>query len=366
MTKLFERIDIGEISLRNRVVMAPLTRSRAIEGNRASPLMAEYYRQRASAGLIISEATQICPMGQGYLNTPGIYSEEQVQSWRQVTDAVHSVRGRIVLQLWHAGRMAHSSLLPGGAAPVSSTNRQSSAMSFTMEGFVQASMPRALSDDEIPGVIDDFAAAARNAMIAGFDGVEVHAANTYLLDQFLRDSINDRTGPYGGSIQNRVRLVLEVVEAVSQEIGPGKTGIRISPLTTFGNTAAIDSNPQALYNHLIAQIAPMHLAYVHVVEGETGGPRNPEMAPHFDYSALRARFPGAWIANNGYSLEDAIASVGSGRVDAVAVGRAFICNPDLVQRWRDGAVLNDLRPDLLYGGGSEGYTDYPVLARLAT
>ncbi len=363
MPSLFDPFQLGDIPLSSRIVMAPLTRNRAIEGERPGPLAVEYYRQRATAGLIISEASQISPMGQGYLNTPGIYSREQVAAWRKVTDAVHAEGGRMIIQLWHVGRISHVSLLPGGVAPVSSTDRQSNAMTFTREGFVPVSRPRALRDDELPGLIADYVHAARCAMDAGFDGVEIHAANTYLLEQFLRDSINDRAGPYGGVIANRARLTVEVAEAVTKAIGAGRTGVRLSPMTTFGNTAALDSNPQALYNHVVERLAPLKLAFIHVIEGETGGPRvPPEAAAGFDYDALHSRFPGAWMVNNGYTRELAMEAVARGKADLVAFGRLFISNPDLVRRLREKAPLNELLADKLYGGGAEGYTDYAPLA----
>lgn len=359
MTTLFDPIRVGDIELANRIVMAPLTRNRA-RNQLPDELTVEYYRQRASAGLIITEATQISPMGQGYIDTPGIHSAAQVAAWKRVTDAVHAAGGRIVIQLWHVGRISHSSLLPGGAQPVSSTSRRSQAKTFTTEGFVDTSVPRALRDDEIPGLIDDYRRAARNAMAAGFDGVEVHAANCYLLEQFLRDSVNDRSGPYGGSIGNRVRLLVEVMQAVSDEIGAGRCGVRLSPMTTFGDTPR-DSNPRALFGHLVERLAPMGLAYVHVIEGETGGPREPEGVEPFDYAALRAAFPGAWMVNNGYDRAHAMQAVATGDADLVAFGVPFIANPDLVHRLREGGPLNEPCPELFYGGGAEGYTDYPVL-----
>lgn len=359
MTTLFDPIQIGDIALANRIVMAPLTRNRAIAGNVAGPLTVEYYRQRASAGLIIAEASQISPMAQGYLDTPGIYSDEQIAGWRQVTDAVHAAGGKIVLQLWHVGRISHVSLLPEGAAPVSSTDKKAEAMTFTAEGFIPVSPPRALRDDEIPGLIDDYRRAARNAIAACFDGVEIHGANTYLLEQFLRDSVNDRSGPYGGSIANRARLLLEVVQAVAQEIGAGRTGLRLSPMTTF--TAPLDSDPQALYGYVVEQLAPLGLAFLHIIEGETGGPRAPE-GKAFDYEALHRAYPGAWLVNNGYTRDLALQTIADGKADLIAFGRPFISNPDLVRRLRDNAPLNELRADKLYGGGAEGYTDYPTLA----
>ncbi len=359
MTTLFDPIQVGDMALANRIVMAPLTRNRAIEGNKPGPLTVEYYRQRATAGLIIAEASPISPLAQGYLDTPGIWSAEQVAAWREVTSAVHGEGGKIVLQLWHVGRISHSSLLPDGAAPVSSTDRVANASTFTREGFIPVSKPRALRDDEIPALIEDYRRAARNAIDAGFDGVEIHAANTYLIEQFLRDSVNDRSGPYGGSIANRARLLLEVVAAIAGEIGAGRTGIRLSPMTTF--TAPLDSDPQALYSFVVEHLAPFGLAYLHVIEGETGGTRTPEGKP-FDYEALHRACKGAWMVNNGYSRDLALQTVADGKADLVAFGRSFISTPDLVRRLREGAALNELRADKLYGGGAEGYTDYPTLA----
>ena len=360
MSSLFDPVTVGALALSNRIVMAPLTRNRA-PGGVPTALMAEYYRQRASAGLIITEASQISAMGQGYLDTPGIYTPEHAVAWRRVTDAVHAEGGRIVIQLWHVGRISHSSLLPGGAAPVSSTARAARTKTFTRDGFVPVSPPRALRDEEIPSLLADYAHAARCAMQAGFDGVEVHAANTYLIEQFLRDSINDRSGPYGGSIANRVRLLLEVLQAVGGAVGFERVGVRLSPLTTFGDSAALDSDPQALMEHLIARIAPLGLAYLHVIEGETGGTRQPEGAPKLDWDALRRAFPGAWMVNNGFDRARALAAVSDGHADLVAFGRPFISNPDLVRRLRENAPLNPLRAELLYGGGAAGYTDYPAL-----
>lgn len=363
MPSLFDAVQLGDVHLENRIVMAPLTRSRADDSLSPTPLVAEYYRQRADAGLIIAEATQISPMGQGYPNTPGIYSPEQVAGWRTVTEAVHAAGGKMFLQLWHVGRISHTSLLPAGEVPVSSSARRAEAKTYNADGYVDVSEPRALRDDEIPGLIDDYRQAALKAKAAGFDGVEVHAANNYLLEQFLRDSVNDRSGPYGGSIENRCRLVIEIMQAVSDAVGAGRTGIRLSPMTSFNGTPR-DSDPQALYGHLVRQLAPLGLAYVHVIEGETGGARAPDDAARpFDYDALRAEFKGCWMVNNGYGLEDAQQAVASGHADLVAFGRPFISNPDLVRRLREGAPLNDLDADTLYGGDARGYTDYPTLAQ---
>jgi N-ethylmaleimide reductase len=326
-------------------------------------LMATYYRQRASAGLIISEATQISAEGQGYLDTPGIYSPEQVAGWRQVTAAVHDAGGRIVVQLWHVGRISHVSLLPQGRTPVSSTARSARTKTFTKDGFVEVSAPRALRTDEMPRIVADYVHAARSAIEAGFDGVEVHGANNYLLEQFLRDSINDRSDAYGGSIENRARLLVEVLTAVSDAIGAGRTGIRLSPVTP-ANGGGQDSDPERLYGHVVDRLAALRLAYLHVIEGATGGARDAE---RFDYEALRARWKkgnpgGAWIVNNGYDRAMAERVLSAGRADLVAFGRPFIGNPDLVERLRRNAPLAAPVRETLYGGGAEGYTDYPTLA----
>ena len=267
------------------------------------------------------------------------------------------------LQLWHVGRISHSSLLPGGAAPVSSTARPANTKTFTTEGFVPTSTPRALRTDELPGIVADYRHAARCAIDAGFDGVEVHGANGYLLEQFLRDSINDRHDAYGGPIENRARLLLEVMQAVAGEIGGGRTGLRLSPVTP-ANDAAQDSDAAGLYGHVLRALAPLKPAFVHVIEGQTGGPRDLAalgVAP-FDYAALRAQFDGAWIVNNGYTRAMAMGAVASGAADAVAFGKPFIANPDLVRRLRDDLPLNALDTARLYGGGEAGYTDYPLAA----
>jgi N-ethylmaleimide reductase len=367
MTTLFDPIQIGDIALANRVVMAPLTRNRA-PGQLPNDLMRLYYTQRASAGLIVTEATQVSAQGQGYLDTPGIYSPEQVAGWHKITDAVHAAGGKMVVQLWHVGRISHTSLQPGGAAPVSSTARPAIGKTFTADGFVDCSTPRALRTDEMPGLIASYRQAARNAMAAGFDGVEVHGANGYLLEQFLRDSINDRTDAYGGSIENRARLLIEVMTAVVAEIGGGRTGLRLSPITPV-NDAAQDSDAQALYGHVVQQLAPLKLAFLHLIEGQTGGARDlsDKGVTAFDYAALRAVYGGAWMVNNGYSRAMALDAVASGTADLVAFGKPFISNPDLVRRLREDAPLTKWVQATLYGGGAAGYTDYPTLdASLAT
>ena len=366
MPSLFDSIRIGDVACANRVVMAPLTRDRAGPGQVPTPMMATYYGQRASAGLIVSEATQVCPEGQGYLDTPGIHSLEQVAGWRLVTDAVHQRGGRIVMQLWHVGRISHVSLQPGGQSPVSSTARRANGKTFTARGFEDVSTPRALRLDELPGIVAAYRHAARNALLAGFDGVEVHGANGYLLEQFLRDSINDRSDAYGGPKEHRARLLLEVMRAIAAEIGAGRTGLRLSPVTP-ANDAGQDSDAQGLFNFVAEQLAPLKLAFIHVIEGATGGAR--DVAP-FDYAALRSRClaghpQGAWIVNNGYTRAMAIEAVATGAADAVAFGKPFIGNPDLVRRLREDLPLAPLHRETLYGGGAAGYIDYPALPIVA-
>jgi N-ethylmaleimide reductase len=324
-------------------------------------LNAEYYAQRADprdgAGLIISEGTQVGPLGQGYLDTPGMYSDPQLAGWRQVTDAVHARGGRIVAQIWHVGRISHTSLLPPGAAPVSSTARVANTKTFTPAGFEPVSAPRALATSEIAGVIEQFAQAARNAIAAGFDGIEVHGANGYLVEQFLRDSCNDRTDAYGGAVAHRARFAIELMEAVCAAIGPGRVGLRLSPVTP-ANDIGQDSDPTALFTHLVKSLAPLGFAFIEVVEGATGGAR--DFAP-FDFDSLRRHWPGGWIVNNGYTPALARDVVARGGADAVSFGKLFISNPDLARRIREGRPLADWNQKTFYGGGAEGYTDYPVL-----
>lgn len=357
--KLFTPLEAGALRLRNRVVMAPLTRNRALQdGDVPSPLAVEYYRQRAGAGLIISEGTQVSPSGQGYAWTPGVYSRAQVEGWRPVTDAVHAAGGTIVAQIWHVGRVSHASLQPGGAAPVGPSALPAGAKTFTGAAFAETSAPRALATHEIAGVVADFARAARNAREAGFDGVEIHGANGYLIDQFMRPSVNDRTDAYGGSVENRTRFLEEVVAAVTEAIGGDRTGIRLSPFSP-ANGVAVDETAAETWARGIERIAPYGLAYLHMVEGATGGSR--ELPAGASIAALRALFPGVYIANNGYDRDMAIAAVESGAADAVAFGKLFIANPDLVERLRRDAPLSEPDRATFYGGGAEGYTDYPRL-----
>jgi N-ethylmaleimide reductase len=354
---LFQPLQLGEIAMPNRIVMAPLTRNRASRGTDApQDLNVEYYRQRAAAGLIISEATQISRQGQGYIWTPGIYTDAQVAGWRRVTDAVHVAGGRIALQLWHVGRISHSSLQPDGGAPVAPSALTAQTKTYIESGFAPVSEPRALALDEIPGVVADFARATRLAREAGFDGVEIHGANGYLIEQFLKDGANQRTDAYGGSIENRVRFALEVVDAVVGAWSPGRVGIRLSPVSPANDIT--ESDPAALYGHLAERLGQRGLAFVHVVEGATGGARD---HADFDYGALKRAFRGAYIANNGYTRELALEAVRDGRADAVAFGKLFISNPDLVERLRRDAPLNPWDPKTFYGGDARGYTDYPTL-----
>ena len=357
---LFQPFALGDLVLPNRIVMAPLTRNRATPGaDAAHALTATYYRQRASAGLIISEGTQISPQGQGYLQTPGLYSEAQIAGWKEVTDTVHAAGGRMFAQIWHVGRISHSSLL-NGAAPVAPSAIPARSKTYIAGGFAEVSAPRALETSEIPAVVADYAQAAVNAQKAGFDGIEIHGANGYLVDQFLKDGTNTRNDAYGGSVENRVRFGLEVVDAILKVYPKSRLGIRLSPVSPAND--AVTSDPAQVFGHFVAELSKRGIAFIHVVEGATGGPRD-NVA--FDYLALRKSFSGAYIANNGYTRDLAIEAVRDGRADLVAFGRAFIANPDLVERLRRDAPLNDLDRTTLYGGTEKGYTDYPALSDAA-
>jgi len=353
---MFEPYHLGKITLPNRIVMASLTRNRAGQGNTPTAMMAEYYAQRASAGLIITEATQISPQGQGYQDTPGIHSPEQIAGWKQVTGLVHAEGGRIFVQLWHVGRVSHNSLQPDGGKPVAPSAIRAKTKTFVNGEFVDVSEPRALALSELPGIVDSYRQASRNARAAGFDGVEVHGANGYLLDQFLRSSSNKRVDSYGGTIENRARLLMEVTSAVAAEIGKDRVGVRISPVSPSNDIE--DNDPQALFNYVAEEINKIAPIYLHVVEGATGGAR--DFKP-FEYAALRRRFKGTYIANNGYTLELAKDALSSGRADLVAFGKLFISNPDLVERLRVDAPLNEPDKATFYGGGRKGYTDYAKL-----
>ncbi|KVW97051.1 alkene reductase [Thiobacillus denitrificans] len=357
MTDLFSPARFGAIELANRVVMSSLTRNRAGAGNVPTPLIAEYYRQRASAGLILTEATPICAEGHGYPRTPGIHTPEQIAGWKQVTGAVHGAGGKIALQLWHVGRISHPDLQPGGALPVAPSAIRPAGQVFTGQGMKDFVTPRALELAELPALVASFAQAARNAVEAGFDGVEVHAGNGYLLDQFLRSSTNHRTDAYGGSKENRARLLLEVMEAVCSAIGNGRVGLRLSPVTPFNDIH--DANPQETFDYVVAELNPLKLAFLDVLQGTGGMPRE-EWIP-FDYAQLRALYKGNLILNNGYVFETGQAAVMSGEADAIAYGRIILANPDLVERFRQGAPLNTPDYDKLYTGEEKGYTDYAFL-----
>jgi N-ethylmaleimide reductase len=369
MTSLFEPAQAGDIALANRIVMAPLTRNRS-PGAIPNNLNATYYEQRATAGLIVTEGTPISQQGQGYADVPGLYKREAVEGWKKITDGVHSAGGKIVAQIWHVGRISHTSLQPHGGQPVAPSAIPAKSKTYIINDdgtgtFAETSEPRALSIDDIGLILEDYRTGARAALEAGFDGVEIHAANGYLIEQFLKSSTNQRTDDYGGSIENRARFLLEVVDAVAEEIGAGRTGIRLSPVTPANDI--FEADPQPLYNYAAEELGKRGLAFIHVVEGATGGPRDFKQGDKpFDYAAFKAAYrntggKGLWIANNGYDRESAIEAVESGKVDAVAFGKAFIANPDLVRRFKNDAPLNEPNQPTFYGGGAEGYTDYPAL-----
>jgi N-ethylmaleimide reductase len=373
MTSLFDPLKIGDIQLANRVVMAPLTRNRS-PGAVPNTLNAAYYEQRASAGLIITEGTPITQQGQGYADVPGLYTPEALAGWRQVTDGVHKAGGKIVVQMWHVGRVSHESLQPNGGKPVAPSAIRAKSKTYLVNpdgsgAFAETSEPRALEKSELAGILDDYRRAARAAIDAGFDGIEIHAANGYLIDEFLRSSSNQRTDEYGGSIENRARFLFEVVETIIDEIGAGRTAIRISPVTPANDV--FDPHPQPLFTHVVEGLARYGLAYIHVIEGATGGPRDFQQGDTpFDYAALRAAYQAAggtaaWMVNNGYDRALAIDAIESGKADLVAFGKLFIANPDLVERLKDDTVLNAPDKDTFYGGGAKGYTDYPALENVA-
>ena len=354
---LLSPIQVGPYILRNRMVMAPLTRNRAGAGNVPGPINVIYYTQRASAGLLITEAAQVSPQGIGYPATPGIHSPEQVAGWRLVTDAVHEQGGRIFLQLWHVGRISHPSLQEDGALPVAPSAIAAKGEAQTYEGPQPFVIPRALETNEIPGIIDQFRQGAESALAAGFDGVEIHGANGYLLDQFLRDGTNQRTDAYGGSIENRARLHLEVTKAVVDVWGADRVGIRLSPSGTFNSMH--DSNPLATFGYLVTALNRFNLAYLHLLEPSEADLRHGGTA--IPTSHFRPIFQGLLMTNGGYDRETAEAAIASGEADLVSFGTLFIANPDLPERFQLNAPLN--RPDAasFYGGDEKGYIDYPAL-----
>ncbi len=358
---LFQPVTVGRMSLPNRIAMAPLTRSRTDNATGVPTAMnAEYYAQRAAAGLIISEATQISPQGKGYAYTPGIHSAEQIAGWRLVTDAVHAKGGHLAMQLWHVGRISHPDLQPGGALPVAPSAVKPNMKAFTVDGFKDIPAPRALDIAELPGIVEDYRVATRHALAAGFDAVELHAANGYLIDQFLRDGTNTRTDAYGGSVENRARFLFEVLDAVVAEAGADRVGIRLSPLSPSND--AQDSDPRATFSPVIKRLNGYNLAYLHMIEGVTRGPH-----PGFGglLAELRALYKGRYIANNAYTRDLAIEALASGHADLIAFGRPWISNPDLVERLRIGAPLAEPDTVTFYGGDAHGYTDYPTLSQAA-
>ncbi len=365
MPSLFDPIDLGALRAKNRIAMAPLTRSRAIAGEVPNPLAAEYYAQRASTGLIVSEATQISQQGQGYPNTPGIFTDEQVAGWTPITEAVHANGGLIVAQLWHVGRVSIPDYQPGGVQAVapSAIAAEGRAMrrDFSMTPF---ETPRALTVDEIAGIVADYGHAAEMAKKAGFDGVEIHAANGYLIDQFLKDGSNRREDRYGGSVENRARFLLEVTTAVVAAIGADRVGIRLSP--SNGANGTVDSDPASIFLHAAAALKPFGLAYLHLIEGEPDTPMSikngaPELA-----AQMRGTFGGPLMLNGGLTKKLAQKALDDGRADLISSGLGVLANPDLVERWKRDAPLNDYDKATFYGGGAKGYTDYPTLETAAT
>jgi len=355
---LFSPYKLGNLELPNRIVMAPLTRQRAGEGNVPHQLNATYYVQRSTAGLIISEATQVSPQGQGYPHTPGIHSSDQVAGWRLVTDAVHQQGGRIFLQLWHVGRISHPDLQPDGALPVAPSAIAPKGQAATYQGFKPFVTPRALETSEIPQIVEQYRQGAVNALAAGFDGVEIHAANGYLLDQFLRDGTNQRTDEYGGTIENRTRLLLEVTAAVTDVWNPDRVGVRLSPSGTFNDM--YDSNPLDTFGYAAQALNQFDLAYLHIFEAIESDIRHG--ATVVPTSHLREKFTGTLIVNGNYNREKGDAVLAAKAADLVAFGTLFIANPDLPQRLALNAPLNQPDPTTFYGGGEKGYTDYPFLS----
>ncbi|WP_145534355.1 alkene reductase [Yersinia alsatica] len=361
--KLFSPLKVGALTLPNRVFMAPLTRLRSIEpGDIPTPLMAEYYRQRASAGLIITEATQVSFQAKGYAGAPGLHTQEQLNAWKKITQAVHEEGGHIAVQLWHVGRISHNSLQPGQQAPVAPSAIAADTRTTIRDETgawvrVPCSTPRALETEEIPGIINDFRQATANAREAGFDYIELHAAHGYLLHQFMSPASNQRTDQYGGSIENRTRLTLEVVDATAAEWGAEHIGIRISPLGPFnGLDNGEDQEEAALY--LIDELNKRQIAYLHISEPDWAGGK-PYTAAFRD--AVRARFNGVIIGAGAYTAEKAEDLIEKGFIDAAAFGRSYISNPDLVARLQQKAPLNEPDGETFYGGGAKGYTDYPTL-----
>ncbi|SNS95290.1 alkene reductase [Pseudomonas segetis] len=366
---LFDPIQVGAIRLAHRVVMAPLTRSRAGQpGNVPTAMNVEYYRQRAGAALIITEATQISQQGQGYAWTPGIHSEEQIAGWRAVSDAVHAQSGNIFMQLWHVGRVSHPSFQPGGALPVAPSALPVPGKTFIVDAqgngvWGDVPTPQALSLSGIHSIVEDYRRAARNAIAAGMDGVEIHAGNGYLLDQFINSNSNHRRDRYGATSENRARLLLEVVDAVCAEIGADRVGVRLTPMGRFMGMG--DESPQATFGYIVKQLDTRSLAYLHLVEpAMVGTERDENYDPAWDkmIHLLRATYSGVLMLAGGYDRKTAEQALKSGRADIIAFGRPFIGNPDLPERLRRNAALNIPDSNLFFGGTAAGYIDYPALS----
>jgi N-ethylmaleimide reductase len=364
MSKLFTPIRIGAIELSHRVVMAPLTRMRSdVPGNIPNELMSEYYAQRATrGGLIVAEATFIAPEGCGGYGSPGIFTDAQEAGWRKVTDAVHTMGGKIFLQLWHVGRQSHVDLQPDGVAPIAPSAIQGDVRALLADGPATGSMPRAIELAEIPAIIEQYRRAAERAKAAGFDGVEIHGANGYLIDQFLQDNANKRTDAYGGSVENRARFMLEVVEAVVFVWGADRVGIRIGPSNSFGDMG--DSNPEVTFGYVAKALSRFGLAYLHVIEPLVKVNIAEEGKPPVTAGALRPLFGGPVIAAGGFERSDAEAIIEKSDADLVAFGRHFIANPDLPERLRLGLSLNAYDRHTFYYGGEKGYADYPFYGRV--
>lgn len=349
---LFSPAPLGNLTLKNRMVMAPMTRNRAAEGNVPQEMNVEYYKQRAGAGLIITEASQVSPEGVGYPGTPGIYNQQQVTGWQKITDAVHKEGGLIFLQLWYCGRISHPDLLPDNQTPVAPSAIKPEGEAITFEGMKAFVEPRALEIDEIENIVGQYKNAAQMAKQAGFDGVEIHAANGYLLDQFLRDGSNKRNDIYGGNEENRMRFLNQVIDAVLEVWDSQSVGIRLTPENSFNSMS--DSDPQAHYDYFITQLNRRDLAYLHILEGDMLG-----AAANVDYRALRDVYNGIYMANNGYDQKRAQSALSNGDADLVAFGVPFLANPDLVDRYKNNLPLNEADQVTFYGGDETGYTDYP-------
>ncbi|WP_321956780.1 alkene reductase [Paraburkholderia bannensis] len=369
---LFQPVRLGRHSLAHRVAMAPLTRSRAGQpGNVPTPMNVEYYRQRAGAALIVTEATQVSQQGQGYAWTPGIHSAEQIEGWRTVSDAVHAEGGKIFLQLWHVGRVSHPIFQPGGGLPVAPTAMPVPGKTFIVDSdgkgaWADVPVPQALTLDGIAQIVQDFRVAARHAMQAGMDGVEIHAGNGYLIDQFINSASNHRTDAYGGSIDNRTRLLFDIVAAVTDEVGAENVGVRLTPMGRFMGMG--DDTPEATFGQIAGRLNDWNLAYLHLVEPAiVGTVKDEKYDPRWDaiIELMRRQFKGVLMLAGGYTLETATRALESGRADLIAFGRPFIANPDLPARLRDALPLNEADPATFFGGDESGYIDYPVFAPVA-